>query len=222
MNATFYEWSDGLLPELRSIILQSHASSCTRLLLGMTCTGERALCRRDREPPLVEALIMDGQHELLVRLGLSLRAYCCEYCRWQGSRERVLCETLFRLVHMAVAGGHVQTLEFLYESLGWWYFHMESVYLAIEHAQWRALEWLLSVVNVCGLLQVARVGATKGAETFIAFHKPHLLHRYVDYMRDRDYGALHPLWPHWCEEVNANDWCWFAWYYLRGCFQFLK
>lgn len=121
---------------------------------------------------------------------------------------------------MAVAGGHVQTLEFLYDSYGWWYFDRDSVYLAIEHAQWRALEWLLSMIDVCGLGEVPRVGATRGAEIFIAFDRPHLLHRYVDYMRDRNYDFLHPLWPYWCKKVNVGDWYWFARCYLRGCFQF--
>jgi hypothetical protein len=183
--------------------------SSARLLLGLTCMAERCLCRRDREPPLVEAIIMDGHHELLAPLGLSLRAYCFEYCRYDldpGRRDP--CETPGRLANMAIANGHLDTLKHLYVYYNHtsYYFNTDSIRLAIEFAQWQILEWLLSVVHPYPTwsLDYDWRSVFQGHTSFVVFNKPHLVDRYEDYHRAMKVDQCHVLWPLFREAVKEG------------------
>jgi len=212
MDPVFPAWST-LLPELRDYI-KCHMCSSARLVLGMTCRNERGLCRREREPPLVEAIIMDGQHELLASLQLSLAAYCCVYCRHPDAPDpggRSPCEPQARFVNTATANGHARTLEYLYKYVYWnppCYFGLSTIYLAIEHAQWPVFDWLISTISThrgCESGQMCFFVKKEPWLAFILFHKPHLVSRFEDYCHAMKRPAPASSSPSFREIVERGD-----------------
>ncbi len=187
----FSHWSL-LLPELRGVCL-GFMSSSTRLLLGMTSRAERAVCRRDREPELVEALIMEGQHGMIARVGLTLR-------KGKGTK---------RLINTAIANGHLATLQYLVSccdvrDLG----EADEVATAINHGQWPTLEWIFREMSLRHFKEEQYDEPIKivfGAPLFVLFKWPYELDRYLDYMRDMGYGRRHALFERWRGAVLSGD-----------------